>query len=426
MRSLSTSPRPSRARFQAVAILLFVTATLAYAASTKVLGTVKSINGTSVMLTTDSGTGATITLTGSTRILKVLPGQSLKDATPIQAADIKVGDRVLAAGEPGEANATIASTVVVMKQSDIAGKQQQEREEWRRGIGGIVKEVNAPAGTITVVNSLASGAKPVVIHISSSTSIRRYSPDSVKFDDAKPGTLDEIKPGDQLRARGEKSADGQEFTAQAIVSGSFKQIAGTVISAHGATGSLTVMDLLTKKPVTLKVTSDSQMRKLPQFVAQRLAMRIKGGQAPGGAGPNAAANGAGPASAQSGAAHVRPAEAGGGNRQGQGTQGQGNWRAAGGSGPPPGGPASFGGSGGPPDFQQILSRLPSVSLADLQKGDAVMVVATEGSASSAPTTITLLSGVEPILTAAPSGAAAATILSPWNLGASPGGDAASE
>ena len=69
----------------------------------------------------------------------------------------------------------------------------------------------------------------------------------------------------------------------------------------------------------------------------------------------------------------------------------------------------------------MLSRMPSVAISDLQKGDAVMLVATEGSSSSAPTAITLIAGVEPILTAAPGGAAAATILSPWNLGASPGG-----
>jgi hypothetical protein len=412
------------ARFRAAVVLLLATATLAQAASTKVLGTVKSINGTSVVLTVDSNSEATITLTNSTHILKVLPGQSIKDATPITASDIKVGDRVLAAGQPGEANTTIASTVVVMKQSDIADKQQQEREQWRRGVGGIVKEVNAPAGTITIANALASGGKATLIHVSSATIISRYSPDSVKFDDAKPGTLDQINPGDQIRARGEKSADGTEFTAQAIVSGTFKEIAGTVISSDAATGNLTVMDLVTKKPVTLKVTSDSQMRKLPPFVAQRLAVRLKGGQAPGSGSPNSAngsPNGAQPGAPQGGAGE-------GGSRQWQGGQGQGNWRAAGGSGSTPGGPGGFGGGGGggTPDFQQILSRMPSVSLADLQKGDAIMLVATEGSTTSAPTTITLLAGVEPILTAAPSGAAAATILSPWNLGASPGGDAASE
>lgn len=394
-------------------LLFIATANLAHAASTRVLGTVKSINGDSIVLTSDNGSEATITLTGTTHLLKLQPGQTLKDATPIQASEIKVGDRILAAGQPGEANTTVASTVVVMKQSDIADKQQQEREQWRRGVGGIVKEVNVPAGTITVANSLAASGKPILIHVSSSTIIRRYSPDSVKFDDAKPGTLDEIKPGDQLRARGEKSTDGTEFTAQAIVSGTFRQIAGTVISTDAARGTITVMDLVTKKPLTLKITPDSQMRKLPQFVAQRLAMRLKGGSAsPGSAGPANVSAGEG-----------RPAS--GNANRGEAQGGQGNWRGQGAPGQGETGGAMRAG-GGTPDFQQMLSRMPNVTVSDLQKGDAVMLVATEGSATTAPTTITLLAGVEPILTAAPNGAAAATILSPWNLGASPAGDAASE
>jgi hypothetical protein len=79
---------------------------------------------------------------------------------------------------------------------------------------------------------------------------------------------------------------------------------------------------------------------------------------------------------------------------------------------------------GAPDFQQMLSRMPAVNLADLQKGDAVMIVATEGSASSDPTAITLLTGVEPILSA-PNSERAASLLSPWNLGGAGagGGDA---
>ena len=62
----------------------------------------------------------------------------------------------------------------------------------------------------------------------------------------------------------------------------------------------------------------------------------------------------------------------------------------------------------------MLNRMPSVSLSDLSKGTAVMVVATEGTADSPSTIIVLLSGVEPILTAA-SPTEASTILSPWNL-----------
>jgi len=78
-------------------------------------------------------------------------------------------------------------------------------------------------------------------------------------------------------------------------------------------------------------------------------------------------------------------------------------------------------SGGAPDLQQILSRMPAATLADLHKGDAVMIVATSGG-----TAITLLSGVEPILQAAPSGASQAMMLTPWNLGGGAPGDAGAQ
>jgi hypothetical protein len=81
-----------------------------------------------------------------------------------------------------------------------------------------------------------------------------------------------------------------------------------------------------------------------------------------------------------------------------------------------------GGRRGPPDIQQILSRMPAATLTDLQKGDAVMIVSTEGNASGEVNAITLLAGVEPILTASP-GATQALMLSPWSL-SSAGAEAA--
>jgi hypothetical protein len=394
----------------------------AQAPATKVVGTVKSLTSNSVVLTTDNGTDTTVIFANSARILRAESGQTdLKTAPTIQISDIQIGDRVAARGQSGDGGVLNASLAVVMKQSDIAQRQQSERDEWRRGVGGIVKEVNAPAGTIAVANSLLAGGKPVIVHVAPATEIKRYSPDSVKFDDAKPGTLDQIKPGDQLRARGTKNADGTEFTAQAIVSGSFKDMAGTVISTDAANNSLTISDLATKKPVIVKVGPDSQLRKLPQFVAMGIAMRLKGGT---GAGPQDGGMSAGAeqrngtqptggrgnwerAGGASADSDTTAGSARGGSNGGTGMRGQGgNWR---------------GNGGGPPDFQQMLARMPAVSISDLNKGEAVMLVATQGSATSQPTAITLLSGVEPILSAAPAGTSAATILSPWNLGAPAGG-----
>ena len=71
------------------------------------------------------------------------------------------------------------------------------------------------------------------------------------------------------------------------------------------------------------------------------------------------------------------------------------------------------------DLQQLIARMPASTLNDFQKGDAVMIVSTEGTAAGV-TAITLLGGVEPILEASPNGGG--MLLAPWSLGA-PSGDA---
>jgi hypothetical protein len=411
----------------APAALLWAAAAIAQTPA-KAVGTVKSVTGNSVVITSDSRAETTVTFSDSARIVRAAPGQTdLKSASSIQVSDIQVGDRLFARGQAGDNGALVASSAIVMKKTDITQRQQSERDEWRRGLGGIVKEVTRATGTITVANSLAASGKPILVHVSPQTVIRRYAPDSVKFDDAKPGTLDEIKPGDQLRARGTKNAEGTDFTAQAVISGTFRNIAGTVVSTDAANNSVTVMDLVAKKPVVVKVSGDSELRKLPPFVAGRIAMRLKGGS------PDASVD-----SGASGQSKADGSNAG----QGQASGNRGAWqgRGSGADGNSPGGrgmQSGQGGSGGnwrggnggaPPDFQQMLNRMPAISISDLNKGDAVMLVAAEGTASSAPTAIKLISGVEPILSAAPGGAGAAMILSPWNLGGgeSAGGDSSSQ
>ena len=147
-----------------------------------------------------------------------------------------------------------------MKHSDLEAQHQQDLQDWqKRGVDGIVKAVDPAAGTVTI----SVRGKDVVIHSSNTTVIRRYAPDSVKFDDAKPSTLQEIHPGDQVRARGERNADGSELAADEIVSGSFRNIAGTINSVDASSSTLSVHDLLSNKTVLVKITQDSLLRQLP-------------------------------------------------------------------------------------------------------------------------------------------------------------------
>jgi len=359
---------------------------------TRRIGAVKAINGTAITLTPDSGPDLTVAVQPTTRIVRIAPGEkNLKNAVPMELQAIQVGDRILVGGKLSDDNLSLsASSVVVMKSSDLAARHEQERQDWqKRGVDGLAKAVDPGVGTITITVR----NKPVVIHTTSSTVIRRYPPDSVKFDDAKPGTLAEIHAGDQVRARGERSADGSELTAEEIVSGSFRNIAGTVDSVDASSSTLNVHDLLSKKTVLIKITADSQLRQLPPEMAQRIAMRLKNAAA--GAVPGAASG-----SAATSDQNSRPTGTAGGMA--------------------PGGNGAGGRPGGAPDFQQVLSRIPAISLSDLHKGDAVVIVATEGT-SGGGTVITLLSGVEPILRAAP-GASSSSILTPWSLGA-PAADA---
>lgn len=337
--------------------------------ATKQLGTIKAISGDTLTLVTDAGAEVTVQVPAGVRIVRVEPGQtSLKGATPIHLEDLQTGDRVLVSGRLSDDSKSITAAIVVaMKHTDLQAAHEQEREAWAKGVGGLVSAVDPASGTITISEAVPGGKRNIAVHTTSATNFRRYAPDSVKFDDARPSTLGAIKPGDQLRARGERNADGSEFTAQAIVSGAFRNIAGTVVSTDAAAGTLTVKDLATKKNVTVKITSDSDVRKLPEQVARFIAVRLRG---------------AGPGGAN-------------GERGGQGRPG--------------------GQEGGGPDFQQILSRMPHAQVSDLQKGDAVMIVSTQGSTSGEVTAITMLAGVEPILEAPGGGMQ----LSPWSLGGAP-------
>ena len=357
------------------------------AASSRVLGTVASVSGNTVSVKTDAGATVAVTVSDTARIVRTAPGsKTLTGATKIAVSDIGTGDRVLmaVAGDPPS-----ATVVIVNKASDIAAKQQQDQADWaRRGVGGLVKSVDATGGTVTITAT----NRTITVHTTPNTIVRRYAPDSVKFSDAQTSTLAAIQPGDQVTARGDRSGD--DVTADEIVSGSFRNIAGTVISTDDSAGTFTVKDLITKKTVTIKTTPDSDMRKLDPQIAQGIAMRLRAG-ASGSSGAGGAA-GRGSPGAPSGAG------AGGGGQVRQAGAG-----AQGGA-----------GAGG---LARVLQRSPQIHVSDLHKGDAVMIVATTGSPDAA-TAIRLVAGVEPMLQASASGSQS-MFASAWSgLGGGAGGE----
>ena len=358
------------------------------------LGTVQTLSGNSITVKNDAGATMQVTVEDNARLLRIEPGQkTLAGASPFSLSDLQAGDRVMARGSANPDGKSLAATMLVaIKGADIAQRQEHEREDWQKnGTGGLVKAVDAAAGTVTISTG-TGGTRTLLIHVTPTTVIRRYAPGSVKFDQAVKSTLDQIKPGDQLRARGSKGADGATLDAVEIVSGNFLNLAGPIQAVNADASTITLTDIATKKPVVISVTPDSEVKKLDPAVAQRIAARLSGAKRPGGAPGAGSAPGAG-----------GPGASGGDHPAGG-----------------PRGPGAGPGGGGP-DFQQVLARAPSVTLKDLQKGNMIIVVATEGQTPRSATAITVVAGVEPMLQASTSGSQA-MLSSSWNLGGGGGGE----
>ena len=346
------------------------------AARSQVAGSVTAVDAPNNQLTlkTDKGEAVTIATTEKTLVLHMPPGETdPKKGSKMLFSSLAPGDRVVAIIRQAapDQKTMQASSLIVRTKADIADLQQKDQDDWKkRGATGTVTALDAAAKTATI----KAGQRTITVQPSDKTTYHRYALDSARFSDAKPSSFSEIAVGDQMRVLGEKNEDGSAIKAERIVSGSFRQIAATITSIDAGTGELKVKDLATKKPLTIRVTADSAMKKLTDQMAGMLARRY--GQA----------------------AQTAPAGQRGGG---------------------PGGPGRGMGGGRGGDIGQMLDALPPLPLADLTAGDAIMVSTTQGSDPGRVTAITLLAGVEPLLTASPN--ATRDIMSGWNLGGG-GGD----
>jgi len=333
------------------------------------IGEIKSIDATAKQLTikTDAGSMVTVSLSDKTTYKKLAPGeQSLTNATDVTFADLAEGDRVMARGTVSEDRKSVpALMVIVMTKGDLAKKQEAERAEWRRrGILGVITALKPEAKEITISNRTIAGTQAVVIALNDKTEMRRYAPDSIKFGDAKPSEFSELKVGDQLRALGDRTADPLHFNAQKVVTGSFRTVGGVVTAVDPATGEIKINELEKKHPLTIIVKNDAVLRRFPSEMGAMGGFRGPGG--PGGGAPPAGGG-------QQGQAPARPQGAGG--------------------------PGSPGGPGGRPGFNinDMLERLPTITIADVKVGDTIIVSSTQGVDPTRLTAISLVTGADTLL-----------------------------
>jgi co-chaperonin GroES (HSP10) len=341
--------------------------------ATRVIGEVKTIDAGAKLLTvkTDAGSVVTVTLSDATSYMRLAPGETtLAKATKITLADVGEGDRVLASGKVADDHKSVPSrTLVVMSKADIAKKQEKERLEWRqRGILGVVSALKPDTKEVTITRV---GSQPVIIPVSDKLDLRRYAPDSIKFSDAKPSTFGELQLGDQVRALGDKNADGTHFAAEKVVTGSFQTVLGKVTAVDAATGEIKINNMQTKQPLTIVIKAESVLRKVP---AEMGAAMMGGGRGPG-------AGGSGSPGGAQGAAGNKPAQGAGGAPTGGGA----------------GGPAAGGMRAGGPNIQDMLDKLPTITPADVKVGDTIVVSSTKGADPTRLTAITLVSGADTLL-----------------------------
>jgi hypothetical protein len=359
----------SRIVFSALLLAAIVLTAIAQTpAPGRFVGTVTAIkvDTAEIVVKPDNGAAVSAKLISDTVVERVEPGaKDLKGAQPMQASDISVGDRVLVVLLP---DAPVLRRIVDMSAVDINKKNEADHLDWtKRGISGVVAAKNG--NDITLRMRSMQGEIRATVTVTDKTKYKRYSPDSVKFVDAKVSKLDEIGVGDQLRTRGQKSEDGLKVTADDVVFGTFVTKAGTVSAVNVEGKEIRVNEFGTNKPLLIKLTADTQLKKMPSF-----------GGAPGGGAPG-------------GAQGMRPAGA--------------QMPAGGGPVPAGAGPGGMRPGGAPPDMAQMIERMPASKLEDLKPGEMIVVSSTKGAKSDEITAITLVSNADMLIrmatTAAPGG-----------------------
>lgn len=345
---------------------------------------IDSLNKTMAIKTKDGD--LTVILSEKTEYLKVLPGATtLTGATVITIAEIGLGDGIIANGVLDAVNKSVpARKLILMSKADIAKKQEREREEWRRrGIAGRVTQLNISKFEVTIaVNSLLGETFTTLVNADKAKFLR-YSPDSIKFSDAKESSFLELKVGDQLRALGTKSDEGKIFTPEEIISGSFKTIAGTVTEVDEAKGEVKIKSLENEKLIlTVVISKDTVIRRLPAqmmgFLGGQMGQNGQGGQQV-------------MTRPQGGQGEQRQGNPQGNQQAGQGGQRQGGQQG----GQPGGGPRPNG--GGNFDINEMIERLPAVPITDLKVGDMIGASSSVGDDPTRYKAIKLLAGVEPLV-----------------------------
>jgi hypothetical protein len=367
------------------------------------IGTVEKVDasGKTFSIKPDKPGDTEVKFDDKTQFLRLPAGElDVKKASRAQAADVGVGDRVIARLRADATPGQPAVFFYFSKQQDLAQRQEKTREEWQtQGVSGTVKTVDPAAKQVMIAVQGAFGPpKDVTLDVSGPVGYQRYNLSTAKYD---PGsTLEAIKVGDRVRVLGKKNADQTAIKVEDIMSGPFKTIPVQIKSIDVEAKQILATDLASKKPITIEIKSDTTLKKLDDATALAMARRLnptfqngrgQGRGQRGGGAADAGAAGDAPAGAPAEAAAAGPA------RGGRGGGGRGGF-----------------------DTTKLLDQQPTIMLADLKAGEPIVVSGAAADDMSKIAATAVVAGVDPILRAAPQNGPD-PLGGNWNLGGG-GGD----
>ena len=349
------------------------------AAQQHVIGEVTSIDSTANRITVKTDAGASVSITTNERTIyrRLPPGQtSLSAATTITSAEVKVGDRVLVPGGAAlvDGNAGPARQVIVMAREAVAARLEQQREDWRnRGVNGRVVAIDASRNELSVESRSRDGEQTVIVAARANTRIRRYAPGSLRPADALPGSFADIRVGDQVRVLGNR--EDLRVTAEEIISGTVARLVGTVESIDASRGEIVVKDRSNGKAVMIALLPNTTIRQVPANLGETIGrgQRRDGGE-------NLSEE-------QRAARRAARREQAGERRRANETAGTGAASGASSNQPRAGGR----------NPQQMMDSFPVITVGDLKKGDAVMVMGTGTADTSRVMAATVITGDAEIL-----------------------------
>ncbi len=362
-----------------------------------VVGTLEKVDSgaKTLAIKTDKGDETTVKFDDRTQFLKLPAGEKdTKKATRSGATDVTAGDRVIARLRAEEDKAGLPAVFFYFTtNADLSEMRKKTAEEWeKQSVSGTVKSVDAAAKHIVITARVGPGpAKEVTLDAGGAVEYLRFSLDTGKYEPSTAG-LTPIQTGDLVRVIGQKNADQTEIKLEGIESATLKSLPITVRSVDTAAGTITAMDLTTKKPITISVKPDTQLKRLDDATALLMARRL--------------------------------------NPSFQSETGRGGRGARAGGEPPATGVTNFAGRGGGAggagrggrnaDPNKLLDQQPTIELADLKAGEPVVVTGGPSSDMSRLTAISVVAGVDPILRAAPD-KGADPLAGNWNFGELGGG-----